>query len=167
MYCRIKYPTGILLSCPWLHALIKEELRKLHGSSPHVGSPVGVIVSSRAECTLASVTPEAAGQLLPHAAALQASLDAAHLSALEHGLIHMEIKPSNIVVTKGSLQLIDWGNAKSNVCFSKLPEAPNKGAILRCILLMTEGIVQNALSKKLQKEEQRPTSGLWQRLLSY
>ena len=52
LYDRIRYPTGIMLSCPWLHVLIKNELRKLHVTSPHAGSPVGVIVTSRAQCTL-------------------------------------------------------------------------------------------------------------------
>ena len=167
LYDRIKYPTGILLSCLWLHALIKDELRKLHGTSPHTGCPIGVIVTSRAQCTLANMTPEAAGELLPHVAALLASLDSAHLCAMEHGLIHLDLGPANIVLTKGrSLQLVHWGNAKSNVCLSKLPDAPNKSAILRCILLMTEGIVEDIFSKKVVKnrEEERP-NGFIHRLL--
>ena len=160
-----------MLSCPWLHVLIKEELRKLHGTSPHAGSPIGVIVTSRAECTLASVSADAASQLMPHAATLQKSLDSVHISALEHGLLHMDLQPTNIVLTKGSVQLIDWGDARSNMCLSKLPEAPNKSAILMCIVLMTEGIVETVLAKKARRaamrDSEQTTSGFWQRFLGY
>ena len=80
----------------------------------------------------------------------------------------MDINPNDIVLMGHSVQLIDWGDAKSNICLSKLPAAPNKTAILRCILLMTEGIIEDALSKKVRraarKEEHTPSGflkGFW------
>lgn len=99
LYDRVKFPTGAVLSqYPWLHPLLQRELTKLHETSPHTANPLGVLISSRCDHTLANMSQEQALELAPCASDLQKCQDQLHLCAMQHGIIHLDIKASNIGV---------------------------------------------------------------------
>jgi hypothetical protein len=69
-----------------------------------------------------------AKRLSKQAKELSSQLDALHAGALEHGLLHLDLRGSNIgVVMAGDqprLTLLDWGKCMTNVSTSKLLDNP-------------------------------------------
>jgi hypothetical protein len=170
LYDRVKFPTGIILSqCTWLHPILRRELSKLHHTSPHKDNPTGVIVMSRCDYTLANMTDKQAMQLAPRAQELQSSLDQLHLCSMQHGILHLDLKASNLGVVGGHLQLLDWNVAASNICLSMLPRAKNQELVLKLIHELTQGIVKDAILSKAPHATfgQQEPHGILSRLLAW
>jgi hypothetical protein len=162
LYNRVKYVTGILLSCNWLRDLVCAELLKLHASCPHKLNPVGVIVISRVPHSLQTYPDPQ--QLMPHASELQEQLDKLNWSCLEHGLLNTGIKPSNIGIElchgDYKLQLLNWTEHYHGICLAKLPSSNHRDAITLCVNELTRGIVDDALSRRVQQTKASRPRGL-------
>ena len=143
---RFRYCNGLLLSCAWLHDTIRQHL------DARSSNPVGIIVTRRCELTLgrSQLNPERARRLLGSAKILQKQLDSCFSVALMHGLLHLDIHANNIGLSRdinGQLvvQLIDWNHASNQICLSRLPQARHPEMIVKCIMQLTEGVVEDAL----------------------
>ena len=150
---RFRYCNGLLLSCAWLHDTIRQHL------DARSTNPVGVIVTRRCELTLgrSQLSPEKARGLLGSAKILQKQLDDCFSIALMHGLLHLDIHANNIGLSRdinGQLvvQLIDWNHASNQICLSRLPQARHPEMIVKCILQLTEGVVEDALVTAMRPE---------------
>jgi hypothetical protein len=151
LYNRVKFVSGILLSCDWLRDLVCAELVKLHGSNSYKLRPVGIIVTSRVQHTLATYPDPQ--ELLPNASALQKQLDLLNWASLEHGLLNTGVRASNIGITKISngkyeLQLLAWTEHHQGICLVKLPSSKHREAITLCVSELTRGIVIDALRRR-------------------
>ena len=118
------------------------------------------------------MSPEQALQLKPHKTTLQEALDCLHLAVLQHGLIHLDIKASNIGVCfkeQPWLQLLDWNKAANNISLARLPNSPSEKEICKYIFELTDGIVCKAIESKLHKlrQEQEEIAGPLQRLMNW
>jgi hypothetical protein len=171
LFDRLKFPTGMVFSAyPWLHPLLKKELTKLHGTSPHQANPVGVIITRRCDCTLKSMSSERAQALAPEASLLQKELDQLHLGAMQHGTIHLDIKASNIGLLGDRLFLLDWKVAAGNICLARLLRANNQELVLKLIHELTADIIENALTEKVPRSmlnRQPESPGLLSSLFSW
>ena len=144
LYSRLKHCNGLFINAPWLRQLVCQELRKLHGSSPHDESPVGCLIMTRVPYTLASY-PGDPREL--DAGELDRQLQSLHWCAIAHGLVHVDFRPANLGLTEHQqLRLLDWGGSTSSVCLEKLPKAA-ADAVLLCLQQLTQGVINDAIAK--------------------
>jgi hypothetical protein len=150
LYGRLKNCTGLFINTPWLRKLVCQELRKLHGSSPHTDSPVGCLIMTRVPHTLASYDGDPQGL---DAKDLNRQLQGLHWCAIAHGLVHADYRPSNLGLTEQhQLKLLDWGGSTSYVCFEKLPKAA-ADAVLLCLQQLTQGVIDESIAKLGRKRQ--------------
>lgn len=147
LYTNWRCVEGVLLTQPWVRALLTKELEANHDSSPHTHMHVGIVCTARPHCILGALNLSQARWLAKNSKLVQAALTECFRSAAERGCIHLAADvPANVAVIvqpsgRVKVFLMNWRQCAQRVRI----KSRDQSEVMQYLLQMADGTVDSAL----------------------
>jgi len=144
-YCDWMFLEGLILTQPWVRAMLTVTLQRYHSTSPHTCSPVGILCLDRPYAIPSDLSLAQARWLATKSTAVQSSVTQCFAAAVEHGVVHVAANhPSSVAVDcHGKAYLINWTSAMQRVRLRGV-------TAIAYLLTIPERVVETALRQRLR-----------------